>query len=471
MQTLTFSCPHCSNLMAVGLELLGQQVQCPTCGKVVIAPASASNPQPQPAATKTAGPERPPDILFEMPKEEDTESIFGDVQDDDVFGSRMPKVEIAEGPPLVTPPAERPASNFASFAPGMPPAPATNGKAEAAPAAEAPEPAVAAAQQTQPAEPAPAAAPSQSEQWMLNDPEPNPWPSSASTEPNYASDAHIEKAEIRRPTQTREQRKLSSLMLTILGPYSVIMTILAGYYFVKFRNAIESEHPFAKIPDIRAQYDPAVRRQFTATLPKMPSPDAELPDKLKVRLGSTIRIGDLEVTPEKIELGKLRQYTVLQNNQVNPQTLGGTALIMHLRLKNVSTNIDFCPTDPFFDRYYDQRSRNAKPYTLLELGGKKYYGGPIDFLAIDWKQVKRKYIDGQDNDDKPLPPGEERQTVICSDPTDQAANQALGNSRASEPITWRVQLRHGLTEFQGREYSVTGVIGVQFTAADIRKRN
>ncbi len=147
------------------------------------------------------------------------------------------------------------------------------------------------------------------------------------------------------------------------------------------------------------------------------------------------------------------------------------ALVMHLRLKNVSRDIDFSPTDPFFDRYYDRRSRSAKPYMLLDFAGHKYYGGPIDFLATDWKQVKRKYIAGQDNDDKPLPPGEERETVICSDPSDQAAAMALKDLGANDPITWRVQLRHGLTEFQGKEYSVTGVVGVRFMAADIKDRN
>jgi hypothetical protein len=464
--------------MAVGLELLGQQVQCPTCNKVIIAPASAPAPSPPaPAATSSSG----SNILFELSKQEDTDSIFGEVQDEDVFGSRLPKVEIPEGPPL-TPPPERPASNFATFAPGMPPTPAANGKAEppaapdpaAALGPSAPVPAetpVAAPQPILPAGPASVAAEPEAAPWMPRDSGSNQWKNVTSSEPNYASDAHIEKAEIRRPTQTREQRKLSSLMLAILGPYSVIMTVLAGYYFIKFRHAVEEEHPFAKIPDIRAQFDPAVRRQFTATLQKMPSPDADLPDKLKVQLGSTIRIGDLEVTPEKVEQGKLTQYTVFQNNQMNPQALSGEALIMHLRLKNVSTNIDFCPTDPFFDRYYDRRGRSAKPYMLLDVHGHKYYGGPIDFLAIDWKQVKRKFIDGQDNDDKPLPPGEERRTVVCSDPSDQAALMALSNLSSTDPITWRVQLRHGLTEFQGKEYSVTGVIGVQFTAADIKKRN
>jgi hypothetical protein len=481
MQTLTFSCPHCTNLMAVGLELLGQQVQCPTCGQVIIAPASM--PEQQAAAVSVSAAEGSSAIIsFDQPKQEDHDSIFGEVQDEDVFGSRPPKVEIPDGPPITPAPvaSDPPGSNFASFAPGMPPT--SNGTMEVSapqnPIVELPpaatEPATAPVSWTSP-EPAPEPAPPPAapavDEWQPV-PAATGWHAAdAPSEPAYADDAHIEAPQIRRPGPSREQRRFSSLMLAILGPYSVLMTMLAGYYFIKFRGAAEGEHPFANIPDIRGQFDPAVRRQFSTTLPKMPNPDANMPDKLKVKLKDTLRIGDLEVTPERVEQGKLKERTVAQNNQVNLQQLSGEALILHLRIKNVSSEIEVCPTDPFFDRLYNPRQGSAKPYGMLEIGPRKYYGGPIDFLAIDWKQVKRKYIDGQEYDDTPLKPGDERHTVICTDPGDQAANLALRECKPSEQLLWRVQLRHGLAEFHGKEYSVTGVIGVQFTASDIKKRN
>ncbi len=320
MQTLTFSCPHCKNLMAVVLDLLGRQVQCPTCKKVIIAPNAVPTPQAAnaPAEPKSSG--SGSEILFELGKEEDTDSIFGEVQDEDVFGSRPPRLEIPEGPPLTPNPPDRPASNFATFAPGMPPMPASNGLVEAAQPATDPPIAAVKIPQGQPLpepETAPSSTQAQPDQWLPAESESNHWPSVGSNEPSFAADAHLEAPPIRRPIQSREQRRLSSLMLTILGPYSVIVTMLAGYYFIKARNAAEASHPFAQIPDIRAQFDPAVRHQFTAILQKMPSPDAELPDKLKVKLGDTIRIGSLEVTPERIERTRLKEYTVLQNYQIN----------------------------------------------------------------------------------------------------------------------------------------------------------
>src|SRR5438477_567543 len=44
MQTVTFTCRHCNNLMGVTADLLGQAVHCPTCGQVVVAPSAAPAP-------------------------------------------------------------------------------------------------------------------------------------------------------------------------------------------------------------------------------------------------------------------------------------------------------------------------------------------------------------------------------------------------------------------------------------------
>src|SRR5437763_1257562 len=53
MQTVNFRCGHCNNLMAVGTEFLGQQVRCPHCQNVVVAPPAA--PAPAPAANYSPG--------------------------------------------------------------------------------------------------------------------------------------------------------------------------------------------------------------------------------------------------------------------------------------------------------------------------------------------------------------------------------------------------------------------------------
>src|SRR6516162_7345418 len=87
MQTHNFNCSHCGKLMAVGLNLLGRNVRCPHCKQVVQAPASVGPPI---APTTNQG----PSFNLPGPVQESHESIFGEVHDDDVFGTRQPKVQL-----------------------------------------------------------------------------------------------------------------------------------------------------------------------------------------------------------------------------------------------------------------------------------------------------------------------------------------------------------------------------------------
>src|SRR5437763_1339138 len=57
MQTTNFQCGHCGNLMAVTANMLGQQVRCPNCQQVVLAPAPA--PTGTPAETDPPNPFAP----------------------------------------------------------------------------------------------------------------------------------------------------------------------------------------------------------------------------------------------------------------------------------------------------------------------------------------------------------------------------------------------------------------------------
>ena len=86
MANVNFQCGHCHNLMAVGQEYLGQQVRCPHCQQVVLAPAPASPPAP------------PVDLpTIEVPQPEEHESIFTppDAAQEDLFGdSAVPRVEL-----------------------------------------------------------------------------------------------------------------------------------------------------------------------------------------------------------------------------------------------------------------------------------------------------------------------------------------------------------------------------------------
>src|SRR6476646_5898392 len=86
METVNFQCGHCSQVLAVSKEHLGQQVRCPHCQQVVVAPLPSPPSVPPPAP----GPQFA-DTL-EMPyysAPEEYESIFSaPTESEDLFGGQ-----------------------------------------------------------------------------------------------------------------------------------------------------------------------------------------------------------------------------------------------------------------------------------------------------------------------------------------------------------------------------------------------
>src|SRR4051812_40860430 len=101
MQTVNFPCSHCGNLMAVGLELLGRHVRCPHCRQVVLAPTAAPGPAVAPAPVPVPAPAPPAPVptyaannepfpQFQLPQQQEPESIFTEHVDEDLFGGTRP---------------------------------------------------------------------------------------------------------------------------------------------------------------------------------------------------------------------------------------------------------------------------------------------------------------------------------------------------------------------------------------------
>ena len=91
MQTVNFQCGNCNNLMGVSSEFLGQQVRCPHCQAVVVAPAA-----PAPARPGVMDP-----VDFSPSLANQHDDIFAPPEPtDDLFGA-------AEGPRVELPPAPR----------------------------------------------------------------------------------------------------------------------------------------------------------------------------------------------------------------------------------------------------------------------------------------------------------------------------------------------------------------------------
>lgn len=444
MQTVNFTCGHCDNLMAVTADLLGQHVRCPHCQQVVLAPAPSALPAvatPVPAPLTTE-----PDALSFSPagaREED--SIFGPKETPDaLFGD--PKPAALEVPP-----------EPAWVGPGDgAPIPSLEADASSAPVPES-------------AFGPPASGTLVFGQTNHHAAEGMAVSSAleAANHENSATGLTVEAPLATQPANRRASgggKSAAVSVLIFLVPYSIFMTGVAAYYYWKVAQV--PPHPLEYLPDWPGEHPGTTHKGQGKVVYERVQPSTPLPPQLRLGLHKTIRIGSLEVTPEKVEKRQLLFRYHTANVNPNPPRQARSqqelsrdeALVLTLRLKNVSDDDSFFPTDPGFVPHWQKGQ--PVPYTFLEVGSNKFYGGP-------GKKSPGEFLDGQDKDDQPLNPGEERVTVICTDPDNTALMNALANYRG--PLLWRVQLRRGLAKYKNLEKSVAAVIGVEFSPNDIQK--
>jgi len=145
-------------------------------------------------------------------------------------------------------------------------------------------------------------------------------------------------------------------------------------------------------------------------------------------------------------------------------------------LTNVSSDVEFCPLDPWFDRNYKENAQKLNmPFTQLWVGNKRFIGGPaindgtkretlqIDTLDEDLKPGADKQL--KQNALRKLFPGQKMVTFLATDHEDEVPGIAKG---FAGPMVYRVRLRNGLATIRGRELSTTSLIGVEFTNQDIK---
>jgi len=424
MANVNFECGHCHNLMAVGEEYLGQQVRCPHCQQVVLAPAPVQEPA-------TQVPLRDEYESIFTPPESAGEDLFGDVE--------VPRIDMPTEPTFPRP------------APGAPTSPADGGLAPPpGPGMEQltltytgpePLPPTSISEGASPDGRSAPAAPTQE----------------ATAAPEVVSPPRIEP----RLRPSRGGGWVTAIVLVPLISYSVLATVAIVILLTERRNA---SHPLEMIPDLEGDHKGGAARggKHGSVEFRLPNPEQPVPDQLRVPVADpprSLAVGDLEVTPQKVERGRL-QWAIGQTLQTFPED----ALILRLKLRNVSRDVSFYPMDRYFVRAWPKVQGDHKPYTLLEMGERKFYGGPLD-----WSR-KNEFIKGQDVN-RELKPGEEMTTFFCTNPDEHAA-RALDSYAGS--LVWHLQLRRGLVKWTTRdgverEDSATAVVGVEFAAADVRK--
>jgi hypothetical protein len=431
MQTVNHSCGHCGHLITVKAELPGQAIACPHCHQEVVLPEPG-------AAAGTV--QEPYELPFTLRPVSDLESIFNSEEypSDDVFGAApKPLLEMPPEPPV--PPqlkwhaADQPTfatdDRLASAAFFQDAATGPGGHGEVDPASGC---------CGFPARDAEAGA--------------SAWPLPGAV------------------PRSQRRRALGGglwmiLVIIPLMSYSILATLALAILYQ--RRA--PPHPLEMVPDIKGEYPGATRRQKGELLVPMPRPDTELPSHLRVPLGRAIRVGDLEALPETVELRRVavRYY---QTPEKAPVLSEGEALVLYLKLRNISRDVVFRPTDRSFDRRWVKKPGETDadmPYTFLEMvsSRRRFYGGAVSWQPRPARDELRDYVEGQDHD-RELRPGEEMTTLVCTSPEDRVA-EALGPYQGE--LLWRVQLRRGLVRVGSRDVSATAVIGVVFSRQEIRR--
>jgi hypothetical protein len=243
------------------------------------------------------------------------------------------------------------------------------------------------------------------------------------------------------------------LILIPLVSYAVLATIAVIVLLLRS----QSPDPLERLPDIEGQYKGARHTRQGAISYERIRPDSPVPAKLRVGLGQNLRVGDVEIHPERVALGRIR----FRQQGFEPEPAEGDSLMLRFTVKNVSLDTEFSPTDPYFDRQWNTLFSSGAPYTCLEIGEHRLYGG-----ALRWERGRscplQETIDGQPY--RILQPGEELATLACTDP-DAHVRRLLADYHG--PLLWRVWLRRGFVQVGDREVSATAVVGVEFEQGDV----
>jgi hypothetical protein len=257
------------------------------------------------------------------------------------------------------------------------------------------------------------------------------------------------------PMAPRPRRSQTGLMLFVflvflpLVLYAILVTILAVRFYQQRGSGAGQPDPRLLLPDEKGDHPGVERLQesyYTDPLPK----------SQRVALGQTLTVGDLEIQPLRVEYRTVR----VRVGGHEPEEALYPSLVLHLKLRNNSSEVAFYPLDAYFTRQWD-KGTGARPLTLVEAGSARYYGG-----SARWGGAEHEAVEG-DNLDKRLRPGDSGEYFVC---TNGYTDDARKLAKFTGPLLWRVQVRRGLVRYQDKDLSATAVIGVEFTDKDVVNR-
>jgi hypothetical protein len=411
-QNVAFPCPQCKKSMAVGPQLQGKQVRCPHCKQVIIAPMASNQVAEVNQAPTTDLPTFPG---FTEQKENEESILTPPVQEDLFGGEDKPRVQMPDAPVTSPSPQKLPDSvsedpfGFGSTSTPM---------------------------QIQP----------------------TPLPANEVLTSEVPS--------VRRmplPTKTPEGDSKSSLPLILIG-YAIIATVAILYLLLSGGSTT----PYFVLPDSFGEFEKADRKKTTSLKGLKTSPPKQLPSEQTVQIGKTYQVANLEITPVSVESRKIKIFRKSRSSQEIKEVAATSnpVLVLKLDVKNISTDLQFCPNDPAFQG--QSIPTGTMPYNCLWVGKDPLTNGLLSWPGREPNSFE--FLEGQEKDDQPLRPGEKRTTYVATSSRDnlQASLASLGNST----LRWRIQLRCGLVEGrfqdQTRDVSATTLFEVHFAKDQIQ---
>lgn len=255
------------------------------------------------------------------------------------------------------------------------------------------------------------------------------------------------------------------VLFSVIG-YAVLITGLAVYLLIDRGTKFEPPHPLSTIPDNFGEFEPGARKKLTLYTPYKFDVDGELPPTQVAKLGGTIAVGQIEVTPLKIERRPLVIETEPVPGRPKPKTerTGNDALVLTMSIKNAS-DIAIHPMDPAFLRK-ENAGKKDFPITRVVVGKNKFFSGGSIGWPFDPNHMKRQYEQSQVNDVTALQPGQSREYTVFTDATNTKVIAAVNS--AKEAMQWRVEVRRAPLAVNGKDLPVTAIIGVDFRSTDVK---
>jgi hypothetical protein len=322
---------------------------------------------------------------------------------------------------------------------------------------------------TPPLEPAPAPAPSEQATVPAQQ---------EAVQPTAATEAPFTPS-----TPTRKAREGEGGGMGLLVPFLILPLLLwaigatAIAVFLYNRLVSIPSNSFDRFLDDTGDNQGVKHRKVSRWSPKRAL--RPLPDNLLVNLKGTIRLGALEVTPLSVVRRKVKIFT--EGAEGKPEFLPHDCLVLNLRITNRAEDYSFAPMDNYFDRVSTGKGDDV-PLTILQAGKANFFGGPAKWYPLNGQRQpgeRRDWLVGRTNVDREgLQPGKSMDTLVCTNGDDPRTVEYLfgvdkDGNKVGKPYSgkmlWRVHLRRGLIEYEGRQLPAQCVIGVEFDSKDIKK--